>query len=178
MVSSAGETRGVTPIELAVWNNSPEVVEFLIENGGAEPLQVHSKGHITLALIAVQHNPDPGVMEALLKAFADQFQKDLEQANNDWRRAKSAWALPCAVAATARYPEPTDRFLAFGWDDHVSGDVASIQFCEKTPARFVFVSEVVKKNPNPEVLQVFLDHGADDNRIDGLSYLHLVVRNL
>ena len=175
MVSSAGETRVVTPIELAVWNNSPEVVEFLIENGGAEPLR-HEKPHSILALIAVQHNPDPGVMEVLLKAFPDQLQKDLDDANNP-SRALFAWALPCAVAATARYPEPTARFLAFGWDDHVSGDVASIQFCEKNPAGFV--GEVVKKNPNPAVLQVFLDHGADINRVDNrdeFSYLHITAR--
>ena len=181
-VSSAGETREVTPTELAVWNNSPEVVELLIENGG---------GHSGLAPIAAQHNPDPAVMDVLLKAFADQFQTALEGATvqrGDFAKAARAWVLPCAMATTARYPGPVDRFLASGWNAHLSdfkpiiygrGRIAG-QFCKTNPgsrhtrAQYAgFFSEVVAKNPHPEVLQVFLDHGADiDNEWEGLSYLH------
>ena len=195
IVSSAGETREVTPIELAVWNNTPPVVELLIEKGGAE--QLRSEAHSTLALIAVQHNPDPGVMEVLLTAFADRFQGQLDMAvvqRGDYGRVARAWVVPCAVGITARYPEPVDRFLAFGWGEHLSGDVggqlATFGLCQTNPessrGRPQFAglfSEATAKNPHPEVLQVFLDHGADVNRNEihrgiyaindeGYSYLH------
>lgn len=181
-VSSAGETRKVTPTELAVWNNTREVVELLIQNGG---------GHSWLALTAVQHNPDPAVMDVLLKAFADQFQEALDGATvqrGDFTRAARNWVLPCGVAATARYPGPVDRFLAFGWNEHLSdfrqiayaGGGINGQFCETSsgsrssrPQYAGFFSEAVAKNPHPEVLQVFLDHGADiDNEWEGIPYLH------
>ncbi len=181
-VSSAGETREVTPTELAVWNNTREVVELLIQNGG---------GHSWLALTAVQHNPDPEVMDVLLKAFEDQFQTALDGATvqrGDFTRAARNWVLPCGVAATARYPGPVDRFLAFGWNEYLSdfqriayaGGGINGQFCETSPgsrssrAQYAgFFSEAVAKNPHPEVLQVFLDHGADiDNEWEGIPYLH------
>ena len=189
IVSSSGETREVTPLELAVWNNTPQVVELLIEQGGAEPLR--SEAHSTLALIAVQHNPDPGVMEALLKAFEDQFQNELDEAEatvqrgyfqfKSWAAFAAAMELPCEVLATARYPEPVDRFLALGWEDYLSGESVIFGNCENTPNENTpggFLGKAVVNNPHPEVLQVFLDHGADVNRIDhGLSYLHLAAQH-
>ena len=188
IVSSSGETREVTPIELAVWNNTPQVVELLIENGGEAPLR--SEAHRTLALISVQHNPDPGVMEVLLKVFEEQFQNELDEADaavqrgyfqfRSWAAFAAAMKLPCEVFATARYPEPVDRFLAFGWADYLSGESVVFGNCEKTPKENTpggFLGKAVVKNPHPEVLQVLLDHGAEVNRIDGgPSYLHLAAQ--
>ena len=160
LVSSTGETREASPLELAVWNNSIQMVRFLIDQGDSPG----SADAYYLALLAVQHNPDPEVMELLLQEYTEGFQHYLETLSKGRGKVqdKRGNILICQVTTSAKHPGPVDRLLDFGWSKYINHYVCS----GKSPDLF---EVAVRQNPHPEVLQVLLDHGAEIEGNGGAS---------
>ena len=158
--SSVGETMNLTPLELAVWNNGPEVVELLLEPAAS--------GHLgrdrRLIQIAVRYNPDPEVMKLLLDVSREEMEFRIKQANLE---DKNALRFICDVASLGRHPEPVALILDLGWSKHIGSRCAEPTGRSGSAtvelARYSVLHKAAAVNPEAGVIEVLLDYGADPN---------------
>ena len=172
MKSSNGASIRVTPLELAVWNNELEVVELLQEH--------EAKGSYLVSL-AAHHNPDPEVMEVVLGM-------DPRVGKRNRVHDGSVRFQLCPVVGLGRYPESVARFLdsnpeSIKWSGDTCDDGYDRPFLNRSPYRLASANpesavtrliEALKAgagaihlaaaiNPEPAVIEVLLDYGADLN---------------
>ena len=165
IVFSDGGTFSVSPMELAVMKNRPQVVKLLLDRGA----EFGSFGRVSWPItISVGHNPDPTMLELLLDRAVEagvDVPDLLDEAMRDHEYSRGLLRYAAAVSN----PEIIALLLDRGGNQYINAGRNG----------FTPLHSAAENNPDPAMVAVLLDAGANLNAQagNGVRPLHLAARN-